>query len=63
MKVKLIPVKNYGRNEFKPANNLGIIIGNWLGKKNLSHRDKRFIEKIGLEVIVLEYEDINSISV
>ena len=55
MKVKLIPVKNYGREEYKPANELGEKIAKWLDKKNLSVRDKSFLEELGLEPVVLVY--------
>lgn len=55
MKVKLIPVRNYGREEYKPANELAETIAKWLDKKNLSERDKLFIEEIGLEPVVLTY--------
>jgi hypothetical protein len=55
MKVNLIAVRNYGREEFKPANELGEKIAKWLDKKNLSERDKLFIEEIGLEPVVLGY--------
>jgi hypothetical protein len=58
VKVKLIPVNNFGRNEFKPANELAVHIAAWLDKKHLSDRDKRFIEKIGLEAVVLEYGEV-----
>lgn len=57
MKVKLIEVRNYGRQEFKPANDLAETIAHWLGKKHLSDRDKQFIEKIGLNPVLLEYAD------
>lgn len=55
MKVKLIPVKNYGREEYKPANELGEKIAKWLDKKNLSVGDKSFLEELGLEPVVLKY--------
>ena len=55
MEVKLIPVNQFGREEFRPANELGRNIAEWLGKKHLSERDKEFIIKIGLVPIVLEY--------
>lgn len=60
VKVKLIPVNNFGRDEFKPANELAFDIASWLGKKNLSDRDKKFIEKIGLDPVVLAYGEVNS---
>jgi hypothetical protein len=55
MKVKLIPVNNFGREEFRPANELARIIACWLDKKHLSKSDKGFIEKIGLNPVVLNY--------
>jgi len=58
MKVKLIPVNNFGRNEFRPANELAEIIAVWLDKKHLSARDKQFIEKIGLDAVVLGYAEV-----
>lgn len=60
MKVKLIPVKNYGREEYKPANELGKKIAKWLNKKNLSDEDKLFIQELGLEPVVLEYGEPTS---
>lgn len=57
MKVKLIPVNNFGRNEFKPANELAENIAHWLEKKHLSDRDKEFIELIGLNPVVLGYAE------
>jgi hypothetical protein len=53
MKVELIPVRNYGRHEFKPANDLAKNIALWMGKGNLSERDKRYIEMIGLEPVLV----------
>lgn len=57
MKVKLLEVSNFGRKEYKPVNELGRNVAEWLDKKHLSNRDKCFIEKIGLETVVLNYED------
>ena len=62
MKVKLIPVNNFGRSEFKPSNELGEKICEWLGKRHLSQRDKEYIKIIGLEPIVLEYGEVISSS-
>jgi len=58
MKVKLIPVNNFGRKEFRPANELAEIIAGWLDKKHLSDRDKDFIEKIGLDVVVPGFAEV-----
>jgi hypothetical protein len=55
MKVELIPVRNYGRHEFKPANLLAKNIALWMDKSNLSIRDKEYIEMIGLEPVILGY--------
>ena len=55
MKVKLMPVYQFGRDEFKPANQLAKTIAKWLGKKHLSETDKGFIKEIGLEPVVLTY--------
>ena len=55
MKVKLIPIHQFGRYEFRPANDLAKTIAKWLGKNHLSLRDKEFIEEMGLEPVVLTH--------
>lgn len=62
MEVKLIPIKNFGRHEYKPANEKARTICYWLGKKHLSKLDKKYIEEIGLSVIIFDYEELETTS-
>jgi hypothetical protein len=59
MKVKLTPVSQFGRDEFKPSNELAKTIARWLGKKHLSESDKEFIKEIGLEPVVLTFKEVD----
>lgn len=55
MKVELAPVRNFGRHEYLPMCERSRQIGEWLEKKHLSKRDRAYLEKIGLEVVLLVY--------
>lgn len=59
-KVKLIPVKIFGRDEYKPANETATVICNWLNKKHLSNLDKKYIEEIGLNVVIFDYAEFEA---
>ena len=54
MKVEVVAIKNFGRVDYKPKNQLANDIAIWLKKGTLSDSDKKFLEKIGLEVVVLK---------
>lgn len=56
-KVKLTPINNFGRQEFKPVNETAKLICSWTGRKHVSIRDKKFIEELGLNVVVLEFPE------
>lgn len=56
-KVKLTPINNFGRQEFKPINETAKLICSWTKKKHISMRDKKFIEELGLNVVILEFTD------
>ena len=54
MEVKLIQVNIFGRWEFKPGNELAVIICEWLKQSHITESDKDYIEKLGLKPVLIK---------